>query len=55
MIIEGLWQTLGEWRVWIYGGHKMNQTERIKEAKEIAKSGYLKTDAFLHKVQKSGD
>ena len=50
MIIEGCFEELNGWRVWIYGGHKMTKNERIHEAKEIAKSGYLKIDNQLRRV-----
>jgi len=50
MLTEGCWETLNDYRVWIYGGHKMTKSERIHEAKEIAKSGYLKIDNQLRRV-----
>lgn len=52
MIIEGTWVDFKGWRVWVYEGQKMKQVDRLKEAQEIYKSGYLKSSFNIEELNK---
>ena len=43
MITEGTFVDYKNWRIWVYGGNKMDYANRLKEAKEIYTSGYLQS------------
>lgn len=53
MIVEGIFFDYNGWKVWLYGGHKMSTKEKVEEAKEIVKSGYLKFDHRMANILKN--